>query len=104
MPFYAGHMLLDSAVGHRTCRGSYFEILETSLDAYGIKVLSFRLKKARSKLRHVELVVATDVRHMPMRLGNVSLFVEILVLRSDVPHLLSVTLPETCVINLQKMY
>ena len=39
---------------------------------------------------------------MPMRVGNATVFVELLVLKNEVPLLLSVTLFEQCVIDLRR--
>ena len=36
IPLHAGHMLMDSAAGHPTCGGSYFDVLESGLNVHGI--------------------------------------------------------------------
>ena len=56
-----------------------------------------------TKARGVDGTAQTkEVRLIPMRLGNAMVFVELLVLTNEVPQLLSVTLLEQCVIDLQR--
>ena len=102
---YEGCVLVDTAAGHPTCGGSYFDALERGLNKHGIKsvIISSNVASIPTRARGVGGIAQTkEVRLIPMRLGNATMFVELLVLKSEVPPLLSVTLFEKCVIDLQR--
>ena len=88
-------LLVDTAAGHPTCGGSYLEVLEKGLNTHGIKsvIISFSKASIPTKARGVGGTVQTkEVMLIPMRLDNATVFVELLVLKNEVPPLLSVTL------------
>ena len=98
-------MLVDTTAVHPTCGGSYIEVLEKGLNTHGIKrvITSHNKASIPTKARGVGGTAQTkEVRLIPMRLGNATVFVELLVLKHEVPPLLSVTLLEQCVIDLQR--
>ena len=95
MSLHAGHVLVDSAAGHPTCGGTYFAVLEHGLNAFGIKSVVIPFEKATIPIKARGVggsALAKSVRFVPLRLGNASVFVEILILKNDVPPLLAVTL------------
>ena len=68
-----GHMLADSAAGHPTQGGAYFDILEFGLHAQGMKsiILSSDKITIPVKARGVGgSALAREVRFIPLRLGN----------------------------------
>ena len=66
-------------------------------------VISVDKASIPTKARGVGGTASTkEIRLIPMRLGNVTAFVELLALKHEVPPLLSVTLLEHCVIDLQR--
>ena len=66
-------------------------------------IISSNVASIPTRARGVGGIAQTkEVRLIPMRIGNATMFVELLVLKSEVPQLLSVTLFEKCVIDLQR--
>ena len=105
LPLSEGCALVDTAAGHPTCGGSYFEALEMGLNKWGVKSVVISSDKASipTQARVVGGVAQTkEVRLIPMRLWNITVFVEMLILNSEVPPLLSATLMDKCVIDLQR--
>ena len=87
-----GCALVDTAAGHPTCGGSYFETLEAGLNMCGLKsvVISSDRASIPIQARGVGGVARTkEVRLIPMRLGDLTVFVEMLILSREVPPLLS---------------
>ena len=105
LPLQEGFVLVDTAAGHPTCGGSYFDALERVLNKQGVNCVVISVDKASipTKARGVGGIASTkEIRLIPMRLGNVKACEELLVLKNEVPPLLSVTLLEHCVIDLQR--
>ena len=106
MPMHLkGCALVDTAAGHPTCGGSYFETLDAGLNTCGVKsvVISSDRASIPIQARGVGGVVQTkEVRLIPMRLGDITVFVEMLILNSEVPPLLSAIPFDKCVIDLQR--
>ena len=72
-----GCALVDTAAGHPTCGGSYFETLEAGLNKCGPKNVVISSDKASIPIqaRGVGGVAQTrEVRLIPMRLGNITVF------------------------------
>ena len=98
-------MLVDIAASPLTCGGSYLAVFEKGLNMHGVKRVIISPDKASipTRARGVGGTAQTkDVRLILMRLGNVTAFVELLVLKSEVHPLLSVSLLEQCVIDLRR--
>ena len=66
-------------------------------------VISSDNASIHTKARGVGGIASTkEIRLIQMRLGDITVFVELLVLKSEVPPLLSATLLDKCVIDLQR--
>ena len=101
----AGSALVDTGAGHPTCGSVYFERIETELNRCGIKSIVIPTENASIPVhaKGVGGVACTkEVRLVPMRLGNMTVFVEMLILDNEVPPLLSATLLDRCIVDLQR--
>ena len=101
----AGSALVDTGAGHPTCGSLSFERIEVALNRCGIKsvVIPAKLASIPVCAKGVGGVASTkEVRVVPMRLGNETVFAEVLILDNDVPPLLPATLLDRCIIDLQR--
>ena len=105
MSMFAGHMLVDSAAGHPTCGGAYFAALESCLNAACVKSTIIYVEKATIPIKTRGFrgsALTKEIRLVPLRLCNAAVFVEMLILKNDVPPLLAVTFVDSYISDLQK--
>ena len=101
----AGSALVDTGAGHPTCGAASFVRIKTALNRCGIKRVIIPATIASIPLcaKGVGGLASTkEIRIVPMRLGNDTVFAEVLILNNDVPLLLPATLLDKCVIDLQR--
>ena len=73
MNVLVGHMLVDTAAGHPTCGGAYFEALESGVNTYGLQSAVNLFSKATIPVTARGVGGAAtykEVRLIPLRLGN----------------------------------
>ena len=101
----AGSALVDTGAGHPTCGSLSFERIEIALNQCGIKsvVIPAHMASIPACANGVGGVASTkEVRVVPMRFGNDTIFAEMLILDNDVPPLLPATLLDSCIVDLQR--
>ena len=88
MTMLIGHMLVDTIASHSICGGAYFHALESGLNAFDIKSIFIQFHKATRLIRACGAggaACSKEIRFIPLRLGNATVFAEMLILKSDVP-------------------
>ena len=96
----AGSALVDTGAGHPTCGALSFERIEVALNRCGIKSVAIPANMASIPVcaKGVGGVASTkEIRIVPMRLGNETVFAEVFILHNDVPLLLRATLLDKCI-------
>ena len=101
----AGSALVDTGACHPTCGVVSFEHIDDALNRCGVKSVAIPTNMASIPVcaKGVGGVASTkEVRVVPMRFGNETVFAEVLILNDDVPLLLPATLLDRCIIDLQR--